>query len=356
MSQLWKNIGSIIIFIYLIVNLAINYHKYANCAKPIQDWYMGFLGLMVILQLALMIMNCVVQTNCIWVVCFVIIGPLNFLFILIWNIVGSVYMGFILASKNRSECIQTFEIVCDIVIQCVIYLVYFWVFFNLVKYFRTFRKKMQEKNKLKNTLNSIYVQISQTPMRMSNEKMVEARNEIRKMLKDHRAQVEKLNMLDSEASVIRRFFMPGAANSVGDPGPVKDNSQIIQVEGENRMSRLSQPLLEIMGRSGDNPDIERKISLIQERANPENEECIICFDDLNDESSKVVFKCDHKFHDACIFEWLKKNPTCPLCRHHFRIGLLQKIIKFLNDQLGDLGQIDEVHSQIDLLDVNIENA
>ena len=44
----------------------------------------------------------------------------------------------------------------------------------------------------------------------------------------------------------------------------------------------------------------------------EKEECVICFEIVDEESEDFKFDCDHKkyMHNACI----KKVNTCPLCR------------------------------------------
>ena len=40
--------------------------------------------------------------------------------------------------------------------------------------------------------------------------------------------------------------------------------------------------------------------------------CCICLD--NKSTLFSVIPCRHEFCDSCIFEWLEKNQTCPLCR------------------------------------------
>ncbi|KAM6584573.1 hypothetical protein CsatB_011575 [Cannabis sativa] len=46
------------------------------------------------------------------------------------------------------------------------------------------------------------------------------------------------------------------------------------------------------------------------------DECVICLEDFEKGDSCQVFPvCNHIFHSICIGNWLKKNPTCPLCRH-----------------------------------------
>jgi hypothetical protein len=46
---------------------------------------------------------------------------------------------------------------------------------------------------------------------------------------------------------------------------------------------------------------------------PTNQECSICLDPISENAIQCC-KCGHCFHEECIKRWLKKNPTCPLCR------------------------------------------
>jgi len=43
-------------------------------------------------------------------------------------------------------------------------------------------------------------------------------------------------------------------------------------------------------------------------------ECCICYDDYCKGMIMHMLPCDHIFHDVCIYNWFKKDPTCPLCR------------------------------------------
>lgn len=31
------------------------------------------------------------------------------------------------------------------------------------------------------------------------------------------------------------------------------------------------------------------------------------------ENPKIVTKCEHHFHLACILEWMERSDTCPVC-------------------------------------------
>ncbi|KAG2560121.1 hypothetical protein PVAP13_8KG048300 [Panicum virgatum] len=53
--------------------------------------------------------------------------------------------------------------------------------------------------------------------------------------------------------------------------------------------------------------------------------CAICLQDLQAHQGPAaaepttlslrVMPCSHTFHQRCIFEWLRRNAVCPLCRH-----------------------------------------
>ncbi|KAL5722501.1 hypothetical protein ACHQM5_006016 [Ranunculus cassubicifolius] len=49
---------------------------------------------------------------------------------------------------------------------------------------------------------------------------------------------------------------------------------------------------------------------------PEDNTCSICLSEYQaKETLKTIPDCKHCFHAACIDEWLRKNVTCPICRH-----------------------------------------
>jgi hypothetical protein len=46
-----------------------------------------------------------------------------------------------------------------------------------------------------------------------------------------------------------------------------------------------------------------------------NDECVICFEDIDD-NNMIKLKCKHSFHKDCIVTLLRKrNRKCPLCRN-----------------------------------------
>ncbi|CAO2820829.1 unnamed protein product [Amaranthus hypochondriacus] len=54
---------------------------------------------------------------------------------------------------------------------------------------------------------------------------------------------------------------------------------------------------------------------------PNNGPCSICLCEYKaKETLRCMPDCNHCFHVNCIDEWLKMNPTCPLCRNSPSVG------------------------------------
>ncbi|XP_010255288.1 PREDICTED: probable E3 ubiquitin-protein ligase RHB1A [Nelumbo nucifera] len=48
-------------------------------------------------------------------------------------------------------------------------------------------------------------------------------------------------------------------------------------------------------------------------ATEEEDACPICLEEYGAENPKIITKCDHHFHLACILEWMERSDTCPVC-------------------------------------------
>ena len=44
--------------------------------------------------------------------------------------------------------------------------------------------------------------------------------------------------------------------------------------------------------------------------------CAICLSDYESGEQLRVLPCGHRFHKACVDEWLRVNASCPTCRQH----------------------------------------
>uniref|UniRef100_A0A7N0VJA6 RING-type E3 ubiquitin transferase n=1 Tax=Kalanchoe fedtschenkoi TaxID=63787 RepID=A0A7N0VJA6_KALFE len=45
----------------------------------------------------------------------------------------------------------------------------------------------------------------------------------------------------------------------------------------------------------------------------EEDVCPTCLEEYDAENPKIMTKCDHHFHLACILEWKERSETCPVC-------------------------------------------
>ncbi|XP_039022812.1 probable E3 ubiquitin-protein ligase RHB1A isoform X2 [Hibiscus syriacus] len=45
----------------------------------------------------------------------------------------------------------------------------------------------------------------------------------------------------------------------------------------------------------------------------EDDCCPICLEEYEAENPKIITKCEHHFHLACILEWMERSETCPVC-------------------------------------------
>lgn len=43
-------------------------------------------------------------------------------------------------------------------------------------------------------------------------------------------------------------------------------------------------------------------------------DCPVCLTELSSAVSRMELPCSHVFHRDCVITWLKKNPSCPICR------------------------------------------
>ncbi|KAH9707893.1 E3 ubiquitin-protein ligase [Citrus sinensis] len=47
---------------------------------------------------------------------------------------------------------------------------------------------------------------------------------------------------------------------------------------------------------------------------PEDEDvCPTCLEEYTLENPKIVTQCRHHYHLSCIYEWMERSPTCPVC-------------------------------------------
>lgn len=51
--------------------------------------------------------------------------------------------------------------------------------------------------------------------------------------------------------------------------------------------------------------------------------CAVCMDSLKKGEMLRTLPCMHRYHAACIDEWLKSSPTCPVCKTSILMGIYE---------------------------------
>eukprot|EP00483_Globobulimina_turgida_P005488 UN05498 len=58
------------------------------------------------------------------------------------------------------------------------------------------------------------------------------------------------------------------------------------------------------------------INYNKDNAADENLMCMVCLEAFQPHDCIGKLMCNHVYHKQCIYSWLKKNATCPLCREN----------------------------------------
>lgn len=53
--------------------------------------------------------------------------------------------------------------------------------------------------------------------------------------------------------------------------------------------------------------------LLYEQTSDSEDVCPTCLEEYNLENPKIVTQCSHHFHLGCIYEWMERSDTCPMC-------------------------------------------
>ncbi|WCJ24779.1 RING/U-box superfamily protein [Euphorbia peplus] len=78
----------------------------------------------------------------------------------------------------------------------------------------------------------------------------------------------------------------------------------------------------------------------------EGRECSVCLSEFEqDETVRLLPKCNHAFHITCIDTWLRSHTNCPLCRAHI-----------LNDQNSENSSNNNIHVEMNLENMNDSEA
>ncbi|KAL0324268.1 UNVERIFIED_CONTAM: putative E3 ubiquitin-protein ligase RHB1A [Sesamum calycinum] len=60
-------------------------------------------------------------------------------------------------------------------------------------------------------------------------------------------------------------------------------------------------------------ELKKSIDPVVPPLQDEEDVCPTCLEEYDSENPKIITKCDHHFHLACILEWMERSDTCPVC-------------------------------------------
>ena len=86
----------------------------------------------------------------------------------------------------------------------------------------------------------------------------------------------------------------------------------------------------------------------------EDNDCPICLGQIKPNQPGTSAQCEHRFHSACLDEWLSRNNNCPVCRepiftdttrHELELQRLRLIIDDRSEALDRLGYNDDLNEE-----------
>ena len=389
-----SNLVFLVLYIYMIVDLARSYGEYSDCVSPIHKWYMGWLSFVLIFHIMSMLL--LMQRLSLFFVGIIgiLAGPLSFLFMFIWNILGTVWTINIVASPDTAKCMSPGAIIGVVFLLLLVYIIYFFIFKYMIKICREKKNIIMKKKRIFVDLSEYYATLGSGEIgEVAMEKKVEMRDRLKSILAENLEIIKTTEMEEYEKAPMIYYFRGDGLGHVQvlDANKSSDNSGSLLLEEENteitgieiemksteigrstrrqdtnensdqnennqnpsrdasqmhqQVSRIgvtqrivTQQLFGIIGRDIEQEQHDQRMSLINENNDSNSGDCIICFCDLENLKESVALECSHRFHNECLFDWLKINPTCPMCRGPFRPELMNRMIKHLDSHICDTQQ------------------
>lgn len=84
----------------------------------------------------------------------------------------------------------------------------------------------------------------------------------------------------------------------------------LESDEKTKLNPELEPTEEVMNEDLDD-DLKKPVQPLT--LQDEEDVCPTCFEEYDEENPKIITKCDHHFHLACILEWKERSDTCPVC-------------------------------------------
>ena len=336
MRKHWKNILYFGVLICLMIRLIYTYGWYTACACPIHHWYLGALIFLVVFRILLLCINYTQMGNLVLMCLGCLIGPSSVIFLMVWNILGTVYIVKIANQDQRPKCVSTAVLVLVIIAISLVYLFYVILVLAVISLSQKKRNIKNEKSQIKKKLIIIYNEILKERSSITAGQAEMLKKDIHLLIDKKCNILKNFEMFEEEKDVMLMFFIPGMLENPerlsemslsNDTRPLPTTSNLDSIKSA---PLLTDPLLHIIGKDRFKKTMENRITSIRQHVDSNSKDCIICFSSLKNKFLKIELNCNHSFHSTCLFDWLKINPSCPICRTNFRINLLHAILTYLS--------------------------
>uniref|UniRef100_A0A1J3CNL2 RING-type E3 ubiquitin transferase n=1 Tax=Noccaea caerulescens TaxID=107243 RepID=A0A1J3CNL2_NOCCA len=115
-------------------------------------------------------------------------------------------------------------------------------------------------------------------------------------------------------------FVKGSSHSGEEAEPLRRgdtemSSEVLGGGGKRSKSDYEDGSKEVYTK-GSSTDAKSKMMLGMEISYADSDDediCPTCLDDYTPENPKIITKCSHHFHLSCIYEWMERSETCPVC-------------------------------------------
>ena len=337
MAKVCQHILYFILFIYLVIDLGLDYHTYKKCSMPIHHWYMAILSFALIHRVSIILYDMATHGTFTSKALSLIRGPLAIVSVFVWNVVGTFFLVSIAESPSPEKCLPKSTLILNLMLNGLIYWVYvvflilFWVYLKLKQ--RSEKKKV----KLEAELNTLYDRILRPIGSLSQTDIFEVIQTIRSIKHKNNRTLIKMPISKKEESVLSVFYKSDFVDSRVSFLNAREAKEHycfhLSERNSSALDGIKEPLLGMFDDKKYQEHLEKQITENMSNDFGDSNNCIICFLQVEDKSSTLTLKCRHTFHKTCIIGWLRIKPTCPICRRNFRIDFMNFIENYLDQKL-----------------------
>lgn len=135
-----------------------------------------------------------------------------------------------------------------------------------------------------------------------------------------------VNMLDFSGNNLLQFLRSvlqqtrNGNSHIGIPSQMPGQMGDYVLGGEDQVRAMAEHLFNMDRQSLGSPPADKRfvqtLKTVKYKKDICNEdECMICLDQFNENEEIILLECGHPFHKSCLDPWLKLHSECPNCRH-----------------------------------------